>query len=356
MGVRKKPRKWVRPTLIILTSMVVIVALSVIGARLLVGGDTKFGPLPALGTTADNPEELQQMLLDMGRTKISVNTSYMNDTDGVSTTMLDAETQAGVTTHIITLEIQDTLANIRSGKRDSNLGRIGRQLGQWQTLHPTHQIIVRPLHEANGNWYNWGFGAGNKYGNTKDQFIPAWRHVHGVLKYRFPGLKFFWCPSGLIAGSSETSYAGWYPGDSSVDYVGDDKYNRSTSKGGNTWRMPTALHAPTIAAIRDVAPNRPYIVGEVATSEPSPGAASHGHTKAEWFTDFGPWLKGEVRKHGVVIVCYFDYDKLQLNGNDWRIYPNARTYTYGGKTSTSQAQPGAEESRVAFQKAIAGIP
>jgi len=106
----------------------------------------------------------------------------------------------------------------------------------------------------------------------------------------------------------------WYPGDQNVDYVGHDAYNRSQELGG--WQWPTEVHSGTIAAIRSVAPTKPYIIGETGTSEPAAGLDS-GSTKANWFTKLGEWMH-TLGSLNVVAVCYFDYNKPK---NDWRIYP-----------------------------------
>ncbi len=271
-------------------------------------------PVPSLATNADNADLLDRTLTDMGLSRIAWNTSYMSQAQNLDTALLDHEITCGVSRHIVTLEIWDSLTHIAAGRQDDDLRRIARQMRTWQDAHPGHELIVRPLHEANGGWYAWGFGSGNPYGNTMEQFRPAWWHVRGVMRAVFPALPFFWCPNGLINGAM--SYADWYPGNDNAEYVGDDGYNRSQSDGHCSWRTPTQVRQETMAAIRAVAHiEKPYIVGETGSSEPNACAAAR-HSKAEWFRQLAVWMRDVAPSYNVVAVNYFDYDKTTVNGNN----------------------------------------
>lgn len=288
----------------------------------------RVGPVPQLGTNATSVERLRNTLADMGEPGgaprvLRWNVSYMSDADNLNTALLDYAESRGVVYHIVTLEIryrspegQPLLKAIAAGEVDGRLAELAGQMLAWQAVHPASTLIVRPLHEANSTWYPWGF-LGN--GNAMADFGPAWSRVRSVMRSVFADLPFFWCPNRLYGG--QTSYVDWYPGDDQVEFVGADGYNRSQSNGGFSWERPRQVHEATIRAIRAVSPLVPYIVGETATSEPAWGARLLGHSKAEWFGDLGAWMREEAPRYGIVVVCYFDYDKTRENGNDWRVYP-----------------------------------
>ncbi len=293
--------------------------------------------MPALGTNADNPQLLDDTLKDMGRTTITWNVSYMRDTDPLDTEMLNAELKRGVKHHIVTLEFMDrSLSYIVDHKGDADLQRIAKEMRNWlavaQLQDPQQEIIVRPLHEANGDWYSWGF-LHKTNRNTTQQYKQAWWHIRGVMDTMTPQLKWFWCPNRIVDG--QPPFAEWYPGNENVDYVGHDAYNRSQEAGG--WQWPEDVHNATIAAIQRVAPTKPYIVGETATSEPTAGLPAD-NTKANWFARFGTWMRTLGVKN-VVAVCYLDYIKPK---NDWRIFPTSA--------------PTAEDAVAAFRAATRDFP
>ena len=288
----------------------------------------------ALGTAATSADELSTTLSDMGRRSISWNVIYVEDDGDVDVDTMDAAAERGVVHQVVTVEFwsleheQGVLRAIADGAVDQNLRRIARQLRAWQHRHPEAEVIVRPLHEANLGSYPWGFGEGNVNDNHQEDFAPAWDRIWTVMRAQFPALRFFLCPNGW-----GDSYDWGVPA-GEIDYIGNDNYNWSQTSGD--WVPPDVLLDGTITEIRKLYPDKPYVIGEVGTSEPGPGLT--GHSKAEWFRQLAAWMKGPAVDLGVVAVCYFDHG----GRNDWRIYP--------------RGEPGAQESRDAFQRAFAIIP
>lgn len=324
---------------------VVPLALAALGAAVALivwpgaGPAPSLPPRPVLGTDATNPDQLQATLADMGRQSISWNVTYMSDDAPLDTTFLDYAASRGVRYQVVTVEfwsLEDkthVLQRIADGEVDANLRALAQQMRDWQQAHPGSQLIVRPLHEANLATYPWGFDGGNTAGNREQDFAPAWHRIWRVMRGEFPGLKFFLCPNG----GDDASYDWGVPA-REVDYVGDDRYNRSQEMGG--WLTPAQVHDDTVLAIQAVYPGKPYVIAETATSEP--GQDAQGHSKADWFVQLAQWMNGPARTFGIVAVCYFDHDKSGDSGNDWRVYPRGR--------------PGAEASRRTFQAQFADFP
>jgi len=301
------------------------------------------GPPPAIGIASSSVKGFTATLGDMERKRVAWNTSYMSLKQQVDTDLLDAAAKRGVKYHIITLELigfnlHDVTDNDGVGQKiDQHLDRIAFDLGAWHSQHPDNEIIIRPLHEANGNWYPWGFGTkGGKpnNGNSIDKFKMAWWHIRGRMVSSFEGLKFFWCPNGLLG--DDVPFSSWYPGDKNVDYVGFDKYNH-LSEAQTSWQDPTTSFQPTLNALRAAAPGKPVIIGETGTRN-ADISRDGSHTKAEWFTQLDAWRCDIATRYGVVALIYFNFDKTADHGNDWRIFP--------------KGQPDAKASQQAFVTAM----
>lgn len=267
--------------------------------------------------------------------RMPVNVTYQAIGEPFDAALASALAKRGVTHQVITVEMwahgNQVLHRISRGELDGQLRRLAGEMARWSARHPAVELILRPLHEADGGsrWgYPWCFGGGFR-GNRPADFPAAWARVHAVTRSVLPGLRFAWSPNGCPT-AIKGAYAHWYPGDGLVDYVAPDYYNRSQSDGG--WRTPTQLWSHTLTEIRRVS-RRPILITETATSEPRHGVK---HSKPEWYGQFGRWLRTDAVAAGVVGVCCFDRDLTRRNGNDWRI-----------ATTTA--------SRDAFRRAVRGL-
>jgi endoglucanase len=246
----------------------------------------------------------------------------------------------------VTVGLENSLADIGSGRLDSDLKKLSAEMFQWRQHNPQVQIIVRPFHEMNGDWYPWGFKKGHN-GNSISQFNPAWRHVRRVMRSSFPDLPFMWCP-GV---NQDDNFIAYYPGNDQVEYLASDGYNHSTSQGG--WKTMQQIFHQSLLAIRSTSVidrRKPLVIGETATTEPDAAAAASGHSKAEWFGNsygnMGWWLHNEAPKFGVSTVLYFNYPDLftgkqpppEAYKNDYLIY--------------DPKMSNAPDSRAAFRAAV----
>ncbi|HVS79270.1 MAG TPA: glycosyl hydrolase [Candidatus Saccharimonadales bacterium] len=81
------------------------------------------------------------------------------------------------------------------------------------------KTVIRLGWEFNGGWYKW---AAN--GNTSS-FISYWQQIVNTMRaVSGQHFKFLWNPVNLL---QQFPAANAYPGDSYVDYIGDDVYNQS---------------------------------------------------------------------------------------------------------------------------------
>lgn len=293
-------------------------------------------PLPQIGTCANTVEEYDATRAAAAH-PLTWDVMYQRTAEDFDVATATALAARGVTHIVLTLEMwlsgDYVLQRVAAGEHDANLHRVGAQMQAWARSHPWVDVMLRPLHEANGDWYPWCFGNGKRR-NAMADFRPAWWHLHRVWAAVAPDVHLAWSPN-IVPTSGPDTLAQWYPGNDHAFRVMPDGYNRSQSDGG--WRTPEQLWDRTLRELRSFVPmDKPIVIGETATSEPGRNAGTHD--KAEWMGDLGLWLRGPARDRHVEALCWFDRDlSATTNRNDWR-------------ADTSR------ESRDAFRAAVRGLP
>ena len=193
-----------------------------------------------------------------------------------------------------------TLASIIDGSHDEYIDRFAtevRDLGL--------PVAIRFAHEMNGNWFPW---SEETNGNSKGQYVQAWRHVHD----RFTALGatnaiWIWSPN-VITAHPSVRLAPLYPGDDYVDWMGmvgyyrrvylDDKGKPKAPTFDNTYQS-------TIDELHTVAV-KPIVITEL-------GATEVGGNKPAWIQSV---FDGLARNPDIIGFVWFDHS---VNGTDWRI-------------------------------------
>jgi hypothetical protein len=184
-------------------------------------------------------------------------------------------------------------------------------------------VMVRFLHEFNGNWYMWG---GKKNGGAKGgpaKVIAVWKYV--VNKFREVGadnVKWVWCPHGPSPDRSNEAWnniSNYWPGSDYVDWFGLDAYNWYPKDpwGGN---RPYDSFESCFRALYDSCAklgNQPMMIAEFASGE----FKYNGTTKADWIKDSFTRLKTEYPR--IKIFTWFNIKK-EL---DWRINSDSAAYS-----------------------------
>jgi hypothetical protein len=163
------------------------------------------------------------------------------------------------------------LADIINGNHDAYLTQWATAARNWG-----HPFFLRYNHEMNGWWYPW---SEKTNGNQPGESARAWRHVVDIFNsVGANNVTWVWCPN--LTSTISTPLPGLYPGDSYVDWTCMDGYNWGTDRG-NGWfpfnqvfgMNPWSKH-DTYQDILAVAPNKPLMIGETATSKDGgdPGA------------------------------------------------------------------------------------
>jgi len=188
------------------------------------------------------------------------------------------------------------------------------------------EIWLRPLHEANGDWYDWGVGKAGA-GNTDANVAEAFRHIVKIFKEEgVTNVKWVWTTNASNQGSG-TTLTGNYPGDEYVDYISIDGYNWGKCQSWSSWQTFSQVFKKAYNALANI--DKPLFIAEISSSE-------LGGNKAEWITDMFEHFATDFSR--VFAVMWFSQSK-EANEGDWAL-------------NTSQAAVDAWKAGIAKMKAM----
>jgi len=176
------------------------------------------------------------------------------------------------------------------------------------------EVLIRFLHEFNGNWYVWSGNKNGKADGGPEKVIEVWRYV--VDRFNVKGaknVKWLWVPHGPSTDRSMeawNSVSNYWPGDEYVDWIGLDGYNFYPQDpwGGN---RPLRDFDNCFRALYDscsVLGDQPMMIAEFGTGE----FQSESFDKAQWITDAFDKIKTDYPR--IRIFTWFNINK-EL---DWR--------------------------------------
>ncbi|HEU5006603.1 MAG TPA: Ig-like domain-containing protein, partial [Jatrophihabitantaceae bacterium] len=165
------------------------------------------------------------------------------------------------------------LSDIINGNYDSYITQFAQDAKAWG-----HPFFLRFDWEMNlKGTYPW---VETVNGNSSGQYVQMWRHVHDIFtKVGANNATWVWCPNAEYDGSLKP-LTSLYPGDSYVDWTCIDGYNWGTNPWyPGTWQSFGQTFGPTYNNVTGtVAPSKPLLIGETASSE-------YGGSKASWISD-----------------------------------------------------------------------
>lgn len=164
-----------------------------------------------------------------------------------------------------------SLAEIADGSKDS-------YFEEWAAAARAYEMpfFLRWAWEMNGPWFQWGKEAAA----DPALYVAAWRHLHDVVAAAgAANVTWVWCPY-VISPATATPLASLYPGDSYVDWSCIDGYNQESDERPARSRSFAAIFGPTYRELLALAPGKPIMIGETASSET--GVAP---TKPEWIAN-----------------------------------------------------------------------
>ncbi len=163
-------------------------------------------------------------------------------------------------------------------------------------------VLLRFAHEMHSQDYPWAVGVN---GNTADDYVAAWKHVHDEFAAAgATNVRWVWNPNTL--GNAPASaygpiYSSLYPGDDYVDYLGLDIYNTGPNVdwGAPYWRSLDQILSEPYKAITGVS-SKPLLLPEV-------GSAETGGSKGAWIADALQRLSAAYPQ--VTGLVWFDVNK-----------------------------------------------
>jgi beta-mannanase len=166
-------------------------------------------------------------------------------------------------------------------------------------------FYLRFAPEMNGRWAPWEAGIN---GNTPQDYVDAWRHVHALFVRRGAGnVKWVWGPN--VFGGSAVNFTPYYPGSDVVDVLALDGYNWGTL---DVWQTYSEVFGASYDALAKLDPVKPVMIAETASAE-------SGGDKAAWITSA---FTREIptRTPRVQTVVWFNVNKE----TDWRVESTTR--------------------------------
>ena len=116
------------------------------------------------------------------------------------------------------------LEQVLAGQYDAYIDQFARDAKAWGD-----EILLRFLHEFNGDWYTWGGNKNGRENGGPEKVKLVWKYV--VDRFRAIGahnVKWIWCPHGKTIDVSEDAWndlLNYWPGADYVDWLGMDAYN-----------------------------------------------------------------------------------------------------------------------------------
>jgi hypothetical protein len=185
---------------------------------------------------------------------------------------------------------QPHLSNIINGDYDSYIDQFADKI---KTFSDT--IIIRFMHEFNGNWYSWSLTENN---HDPDLYIAAFRKV--VDRFRARGatnVKWMWCinfdyypyqPYNWIVPA--------YPGDDYVDIVASDIYNNHYPPALPWWRSFRSQATESYYYLTKYFSKKPLFIGEFGCRERFNSENNSSQSKGQWYEMMDKELQSNFHK------------------------------------------------------------
>ena len=194
-------------------------------------------------------------------------------------------------------------------------GKWNKYIDTWAASAKTsgREMFVRFGHEMNGDWYGWGGAQNGANANSPQQFIAMWRFVRDRFTAKgVTNVTWVWCANNeSVPNAAWNQPENYYPGDSYVDWICADGYNWGTSQAWSSWKSFDAVFGPIYTRLTTVAPGKPFMIGEFASSEA-------GGSKAAWIADAATRI-ASTQYAQIKAFIWFNMNKE----TDWRVESSA---------------------------------
>ncbi len=192
-------------------------------------------------------------------------------------------------------------------------GRFDRYIRSWarQIRDLGGPVMLRPMHEMNGDWYPW---CGEANGNTPAQYVAAWRHIHDIFTEEgATNVTWVWSINHeSVPPTKANSFAAYYPGSAYVDWTAVSGYNWGSAGLGTVWRSFSFWYRAPLAFLDTL--GKPICIAEI-------GCVEQGGNKAAWLLDAYERIGADPRIKAVIYSDSVDHGVSSTQ--DWRIDTSA---------------------------------
>jgi beta-mannanase len=191
---------------------------------------------------------------------------------------------------------QPNLYSIVEGHFDSFFVAWAKQIKQVNGI-----VLLRILHEFNGDWYPWCIANNDK---NSQLLIKAYRHIHDIFNsQQVSNVKFIWCPNSMSFPQEKWNFImDAYPGNEYVDFVGLDIYNGAGKAA--IWRSFRKEGIENYFILTQALPDKPLFICETASRERENYEPLSSQNKAEWIREMGKTLSSDMSK--VKLLVWFN--------------------------------------------------
>ncbi|MFL5764113.1 MAG: glycoside hydrolase family 26 protein [Bacteroidia bacterium] len=211
--------------------------------------------------------------------------------------------------YIPMITLEDHFPNAKPNFRQPNLysiveGHFDVFFADWarQIKEVKGIVMLRILHEFNGNWYPWCI---SKNDNNPELLIKAYRHIHDIFRdQQVDNVRFIWCPNSTSFPQESWNYiVDAYPGDQYVDYVGLDIYNGAGNEN-SVWRSFRKEGIENYFTLTQLLPGKPLFVCETASRERRGDESQTAQSKPEWIRDMSVALCTDMSQ--ICLLSWFN--------------------------------------------------
>jgi hypothetical protein len=176
------------------------------------------------------------------------------------------------------------------------------------------EILLRILHEFNGDWYSWCIA---KNDHNQEIYRKAFIHIVSIFKSKGNNnVKFIWCPNSMSIPQESWNYImDAYPGDEYVDMVALDIYNGAGEKGVPIWRSFRKEAIENYFILTQLLPHKPLLICEVASRERFPKETGTIQSKAEWIEQMAEAITSDLSSFRL-FAWFNEYDTFKINSSE----------------------------------------
>jgi hypothetical protein len=225
-----------------------------------------------------------------------------------------------------------TAAEIANGNYDANIYNLARSYAAFVAAGGGRKAFIAPLQEMNGYWVS--------YGNDPAGYKAAYAHIQSIFASQGIDASEIWWTFAPNGWSEDwNGFELYYPGDDKVDVVSYSSYNYGYCPVGDArwrkWADYSLVHQPYVERMRQMAPNKPIIVAQTATTAQYPSSGVYNISmKNTWLIDTYNYL---AEQPGVLAILYFDVNKEAVGECDNEIFNGLNHYN-GYITAISNAK------------------